>query len=1200
MPNDNIKTNKAPEKASRLSESMSFRVGGTSYTASSLQTAAERKQQTASNIKTQTDGYYVKPSVRPEVSGNVAVGNKAPSAENSLASTLKTGIPSTQTNSPSLMVSHSSQDAYRSSYPSSVPPTTVSPTPIHTAQATNTLHTTSDRVQHAVSGIKTHAEGNFVKSETNSGSSNNFTAGNGTPSGTKSIATAVTSGEKSAAQIKTGITVITGTNPTVKLQNGTNALTASERYRSQQNRSNFSSLSLDRAKPVPFAQYQGISIDAGSHEDATANETEIPLTSEQLAGAKQYYQKMGATQNVTTQSIQHSENMIRTAAVVTGTDAKSEDKAEDEFKKKITERRHHIVEAKCRVSDVVCVDVSRKKDGRLHLTQKVYTTVERQFEEQDDVGARSVGMVMASGTAALHVFRAAQKTVVVVRNTADAIKTGTIVIKTFSHASQMRKLAGAVPVKLRYQNLKWAAKTAGLNTTRLGNRIVSRIKHYENLLHKTTTTFKNVYGGIKTTAVTLVNGYHKVKTAISIIRGIRAGGMGLTAAHIQLLRNSVFRGTRQGVIRTLKSVGKAVGKGTLAVGKAAGKVAFKSGRLLGKGGIGLANSVAGSMMATDDVGLKSVGYAYTAARLGLKVGIKTGTVGFKATKTGVKTAVKGGKAIVRGIRYFRRNGFKATLRRVGKGIGKGLVQAGKSVVSAALNLVKAVAAKLIVPILIIIAACAAFMAVAGAVSSVGTIFGGVFTDKDTGTEMEVASYLQSVVPVLVSDKQNALYGEVTNAMGDYEIVRLPSSASDTGWGEATLENLASTFPDSTTLVNMLGPMLNAVILQRFELEPTMEQARALTEEMVMDLFALHKEEEIEYCGQVLKTGEGSALEKCGKCDKIHAIVEGENACPNCEKGAHKEYSGDTCCTLVYNCKGHGGVLVCGKKVHVHQAGICFRPEDQMLYCSETEHQHSSACYSTPNHGTGNSSAPFGCDNYETVHTCSGYAYCKGHRVAKFSLVMSITGLENEYFREPMEEAQDDPKKLSELKDYYEIYEEMKSLFVVTFDGNIAGSISLSELATVEFYQSPDRKGNYNVTNLAKSQVGQVGGHPYWSYLGFGGRVEWCACFVHWVMRNTPSATALYPTAESPASCTSIRNKFRSLDRFERNTYRNLVAGDVILFDWDLNGDPNHIGIVLGRDNEWVYTVEGNSGDAVKIIKYPLNDPEIHGYCRMDY
>ena len=33
--------------------------------------------------------------------------------------------------------------------------------------------------------------------------------------------------------------------------------------------------------------------------------------------------------------------------------------------------------------------------------------------------------------------------------------------------------------------------------------------------------------------------------------------------------------------------------------------------------------------------------------------------------------------------------------------------------------------------------------------------------------------------------------------------------------------------------------------------------------------------------------------------------------------------------------------------------------------------------------------------------------------------------------------------------------------------------------------------------VAQSQIGQTGGQPYWSWYGFGSRVEWCAIFVSW-------------------------------------------------------------------------------------------------------
>ena len=40
-------------------------------------------------------------------------------------------------------------------------------------------------------------------------------------------------------------------------------------------------------------------------------------------------------------------------------------------------------------------------------------------------------------------------------------------------------------------------------------------------------------------------------------------------------------------------------------------------------------------------------------------------------------------------------------------------------------------------------------------------------------------------------------------------------------------------------------------------------------------------------------------------------------------------------------------------------------------------------------------------------------------------------------------------------------------------------------------------GDGEIVTVALSQVGNAGGEPYWSWYGFDGRVEWCACFVSW-------------------------------------------------------------------------------------------------------
>lgn len=40
-------------------------------------------------------------------------------------------------------------------------------------------------------------------------------------------------------------------------------------------------------------------------------------------------------------------------------------------------------------------------------------------------------------------------------------------------------------------------------------------------------------------------------------------------------------------------------------------------------------------------------------------------------------------------------------------------------------------------------------------------------------------------------------------------------------------------------------------------------------------------------------------------------------------------------------------------------------------------------------------------------------------------------------------------------------------------------------------------GSTDIVQVAFSQIGNVGGQPFWSWYGFDSRVEWCACFVSW-------------------------------------------------------------------------------------------------------
>ncbi|MCI6795472.1 MAG: lysozyme family protein [Lachnospiraceae bacterium] len=135
-------------------------------------------------------------------------------------------------------------------------------------------------------------------------------------------------------------------------------------------------------------------------------------------------------------------------------------------------------------------------------------------------------------------------------------------------------------------------------------------------------------------------------------------------------------------------------------------------------------------------------------------------------------------------------------------------------------------------------------------------------------------------------------------------------------------------------------------------------------------------------------------------------------------------------------------------------------------------------------------------------------------------------------------------------------------------------------------------GNQAIVELALSQVGQEGGHPYWSWYGFGGRVEWCACFVSWCANECGYIEAgIIPKF---SLCSDGVDWFQAQGQWQPNTYEP-VAGDIIFFDWGANGTIDHVGIVEYCENGVVHTVEGNSGDACRQRTYSVGSSNIYGY-----
>lgn len=139
-----------------------------------------------------------------------------------------------------------------------------------------------------------------------------------------------------------------------------------------------------------------------------------------------------------------------------------------------------------------------------------------------------------------------------------------------------------------------------------------------------------------------------------------------------------------------------------------------------------------------------------------------------------------------------------------------------------------------------------------------------------------------------------------------------------------------------------------------------------------------------------------------------------------------------------------------------------------------------------------------------------------------------------------------------------------------------------------------------IVQVALTQIGNIGGEPYWSWYGFGSRVEWCACFVSWCADQCGYIeNGIIPKY---AGCVNGVNWFKDRGQWADNSIEP-TPGMIIFFDWDnpegssgpQDGESDHTGIVEKVENGYIYTVEGNSGDSCRENRYPVGYYEILGY-----
>lgn len=117
----------------------------------------------------------------------------------------------------------------------------------------------------------------------------------------------------------------------------------------------------------------------------------------------------------------------------------------------------------------------------------------------------------------------------------------------------------------------------------------------------------------------------------------------------------------------------------------------------------------------------------------------------------------------------------------------------------------------------------------------------------------------------------------------------------------------------------------------------------------------------------------------------------------------------------------------------------------------------------------------------------------------------------------------------------------------------------------------------NLINTASSHVGETNRGQFIVSPG----TAWCAGFTSTCMKEAGIDTSWMT---SKTYVPTIKNDAVSSGRFVSTS--NLQAGDLIFFDWNQNGTPDHVGIVAGFDGDYILTYEGNTGtsEGVALLK----------------
>ena len=154
----------------------------------------------------------------------------------------------------------------------------------------------------------------------------------------------------------------------------------------------------------------------------------------------------------------------------------------------------------------------------------------------------------------------------------------------------------------------------------------------------------------------------------------------------------------------------------------------------------------------------------------------------------------------------------------------------------------------------------------------------------------------------------------------------------------------------------------------------------------------------------------------------------------------------------------------------------------------------------------------------------------------------------------------------------------------------------------------DKTANVGAKNYTKYAHELDTNHPDF-YNGRKNGFDWCDVFVDWCFVTAFGvADALELLCQPKKSCGAGCEYSAVYFKVKNQFYKSPKAGDQIFFK-NSSGSVVHTGLVYDADDQYVYTIEGNTSSASGVVanggcvakkKYALTNSRIYGYGRPKY